>query len=628
MRVRSPIETPPVDDPEIVPVPQSPLLAVDKVLTGNADEDGSGDVSLGDTLTYTITATNTGNQTLNNVTVSDDLTGDSTACATLAPGATCVLVVNYVVTQADVDAGQITNTGTADSDETPPVDDPEIVPVPQSPLLAVDKVLTGNADEDGSGDVSLGDTLTYTITATNTGNQTLNNVTVSDDLTGDSTACATLAPGATCVLVVNYVVTQADVDAGQITNTGTADSDETPPVDDPEIVPVPQSPLLAVDKVLTGNADEDGSGDVSLGDTLTYTITATNTGNQTLNNVTVSDDLTGDSTACATLAPGATCVLVVNYVVTQADVDAGQITNTGTADSDETPPVDDPEIVPVPQSPLLAVDKVLTGNADEDGSGDVSLGDTLTYTITATNTGNQTLNNVTVSDDLTGDSTACATLAPGATCVLVVNYVVTQADVDAGQITNTGTADSDETPPVDDPEIVPVPQSPLLAVDKVLTGNADEDGSGDVSLGDTLTYTITATNTGNQTLNNVTVSDDLTGDSTACATLAPGATCVLVVNYVVTQADVDAGQITNTGTADSDETPPVDDPEIVPVPQSPLLAVDKVLTGNADEDGSGDVSLGDTLTYTITATNTGNQTLNNVTVSDDLTGDTIQAIRH
>ncbi len=614
-------ETPPVDDPEIVPVPQSPLLAVDKVLTGNADEDGSGDVSLGDTLTYTITATNTGNQTLNNVTVSDDLTGDSTACATLAPGATCVLVVNYVVTQADVDAGQITNTGTADSDETPPVDDPEIVPVPQSPLLAVDKVLTGNADEDGSGDVSLGDTLTYTITATNTGNQTLNNVTVSDDLTGDSTACATLAPGATCVLVVNYVVTQADVDAGQITNTGTADSDETPPVDDPEIVPVPQSPLLAVDKVLTGNADEDGSGDVSLGDTLTYTITATNTGNQTLNNVTVSDDLTGDSTACATLAPGATCVLVVNYVVTQADVDAGQITNTGTADSDETPPVDDPEIVPVPQSPLLAVDKVLTGNADEDGSGDVSLGDTLTYTITATNTGNQTLNNVTVSDDLTGDSTACATLAPGATCVLVVNYVVTQADVDAGQITNTGTADSDETPPVDDPEIVPVPQSPLLAVDKVLTGNADEDGSGDVSLGDTLTYTITATNTGNQTLNNVTVSDDLTGDSTACATLAPGATCVLVVNYVVTQADVDAGQITNTGTADSDETPPVDDPEIVPVPQSPLLAVDKVLTGNADEDGSGDVSLGDTLTYTITATNTGNQTLNNVTVSDDLTGD-------
>ncbi len=34
------------------------------------------------------------------------------------------------------------------------------------------------------------------------------------------------------------------------------------------------------------------------------------------------------------------------------------------------------------------------------------------------------------------------------------------------------------------------------------------------------------------------------------------------------------------------------------------------------ETAQGDVSLGDTLTYTITATNTGNQTLNNVTVSE------------
>ena len=98
-------------------------------------------------------------------------------------------------------------------------------------------------------------------------------------------------------------------------------------------------------------------------------------------------------------------------------------------------------------------------------------------------------------------------------------------------------------------------------------------------------------------MNNVTVSDNLTGDSTACATVAPGDTCVLVVTYTVSQADVDAGVINNIGTADSDETPPVDDPETVPVPQgADLGGSDKVLTGNADEDGSGTVSLNDTLT--------------------------------
>ncbi len=87
----------------------------------------------------------------------------------------------------------------------------------------------------------------------------------------------------------------------------------------------------------------------------------------------------------------------------------------------------------------------------------------------------------------------CFALAPGATCVLVVNYVVTQADVDSRR------------------------RHP----DMTITGPIQD-----------------------QT-RRMTVSDDLTGDSTACATLAPGATCVLVVNYVVTQADVDAGQITN-----------------------------------------------------------------------------------
>ena len=620
-------QTAPVTDDETVTVP-SPVLGVDKPAPGNADEDGSGDVSVGDTLTYTITATNTGGANLTNVVVSDPLvtpTGGSTPCGLVAPGGSCTLVGTYVVTAADVTAGQIDNTGTADSDQTVPVTDDETVVVP-SPGLVVDKPAPVNADEDGSGDVSVGDTLTYTITATNTGGANLTNVVVSDPLvtpTGGSTPCGLVAPGGSCTLVGTYVVTAADVTAGQIVNTATADSDQTVPVTDDETVVVP-SPGLVVDKPAPVNADEDGSGDVSVGDTLTYTITATNTGGANLTNVVVSDPLvtpTGGSTPCGLVAPAGTCTLVGTYVVTAADVTAGQIDNTATADSDQTAPVTDDQTVVVP-APDLAVDKPAPTNADEDGSGDVSVGDTLTYTITATNNGGSALTNVVLTDGLitpTGGTTPCLVVLPGGTCTLVGTYVVAEADVTAGSIVNTATADSDQTPPVTDDNTVVAP-TPTVSIVKPAPVNADEDGSGDVSVGDTLTYTITATNTGGANLTNVVVSDPLitpTGGSTPCGLVAPGGSCTLVGTYVVTAADVTAGQIVNTATADSDQTVPVADDETTSVP-SPALTVDKPAPTNADEDGSGDVSVGDTLTYTITATNSGTANLTNVVVTDDL----------
>jgi len=622
-------QTAPVSDTVVTPV-LAPSLVVDKpapVLSGDAD--GSGDISIGDTLTYTITATNTGGANLTNVVVTDDLiasTGGTAPCAVLAPGGTCTLVGTYVVTGTDVGAGEIANTATADSDQTDPVTDDELTPVP-APSLAIDKPAPVNADEDGSGDVSEGDTLTYTVTATNTGTANLTNVVVTDvhiTPTGGTSPCALLAPGATCTLVGTYVVTAADVAAGSVTNVASADSDQTVPVFDDVTVGAP-APGLEVDKPAPANADEDGSGDVSVGDTLTYTITATNTGAASLTDVTLDDPLitvTGGSAPCAIVLPGGTCTLVGTYVVTAADVAAGTIVNVATGDSAQTPSVSDDETVVLP-TPALTVDKpgpLLTDDAD--GSGDVSVGDTLTYTITATNAGGANLTDVVVTDDLitaTGGSSPCALLAPGETCTLVGTYLVTAADVADGQIVNEATADSDQTDPVTDGHTL-VTASPSLSISKPAPVNADEDGSGDVSEGDTLTYTITATNTGGANLTDVVVTDDLitaTDGTSPCSSLATGETCTLIGTYVVTAADVAAGDIVNEATADSDQTDPVTDDEITPVPE-PALSVDKAAPVNADEDGSGDVSVGDTLTYTITATNTGTANLTNVVVGDDL----------
>ena len=576
-------------------------LSIVKVL------DSSGPFVLGDSLTYTVTATNDGTTTLSNVVVSDTkITPSSNTCASVAPAATCVLSGTYSVTQTDVDAGNIDNTGSVTSTEVPgPIDTPVIsTPVAQNNGLSIVKVL------DSSGPFVLGDSLTYTVTATNDGTTTLSNVVVSDTkITPSSNTCASVAPAATCVLSGTYSVTQTDVDAGNIDNTGSVTSTEVPgPIDTPVIsIPVAQTDALSIVKVL------DSSGPFVLGDSLTYTVTATNDGTTTLSNVVVSDTkISPSSNTCLSVAPASTCVLSGTYSVTQTDVDAGNIDNTGSVTSTEVPgPIDTPVIsTPVAQNNGLSIVKVLSGNADEDGSLDVSLNDTLSYTVTATNDGSTTLNNVIVSDTkISPSSNTCASVAPGATCVLSGTYQVTQGDVDAGTIDNTGSVTSTEVPgPTDTPVIsTPVAQNNGLSIVKVL------DSSGPFVLGDSLTYTVTATNDGTTTLSNVVVSDTkITPSSNTCASVAPAATCVLSGTYSVTQTDVDASNIDNTGSVTSTEVPgPIDTPVIsTPVAQTDALSIVKVL------DSSGPFVLGDSLTYTVTATNDGSTTLNNVIVSD------------
>lgn len=110
-------------------------------------------------------------------------------------------------------------------------------------------------------------------------------------------------------------------------------------------------------------------------------------------------------------------------------------------------------------------------------------------------------------------------------------------------VTNTLVEEEDDEPSVTS-----------LDVDKPAPVNADNDGSGDITKDDVLTYTITATNTGNVVLNNVVVSDVLiTPNSKTCATLAPGETCVLVGTHAVTLAEATTGTLSNTASATSAE---------------------------------------------------------------------------
>ena len=615
------------DDDHLETIGQTPGLGIDKTLTTNLDEDGDGQVSVGDTLRYTITATNTGNTTLATIDVSDDLTGDDTSCSDVAPGGDCVLIADYTVLQTDVNAGRIDNTGTADSEQTDPVTADETVDVPRNPSVLLEK--TGSLDVGADGVATPGDLISYELLVTNTGNVTLTGVLVSDPgVIGPTCPTDTLAPGANMTCTATYAITQADIDAGVYDNIASVATAEGPERTDDHTEPIPQAPALSVDKLLTGNADEDGSGDVSLGDTLSYSITATNDGNTTLAKVDVSDDLTGDSTTCDDIAPLGTCVLNVTYVVAPDDVEAGSVTNIGTADSEQTDPVDDPEVVPVTSNPAYTVDKPAPVNADEDGSGDVSVDDTLTYTITATNTGDITMD-ITVGDPLlTPDSIDCPAVGPGDTCVLIGTYVVDQDDVDAGRIDNTGTATSNLLDPITDDETVLIDR--IADIDLVKNADPQPGADGVLGVGDSIDYDFEVTNTGNVTLTDVVIDDPLLG-GVVCTfdSLAPGETDTCSGgSYEIDQTDVDAGGVLNVALAEGTPpagVPPVtdtndndrpDDPARAPVTIAAEPALD--ITKSPDDQ---DVAVGGDATFTITVENVGNVTLGDVVISDPLAPD-------
>ena len=274
------------------------------------------------------------------------------------------------------------------------------------------------------------------------------------------------------------------------------------------------------------------------GDVVTYTFVGTNTGNVTMTNALVFDPMAGLSpitcipAQLSTLAPAATIGCSATYTVTQADVDAGSISNTATINGL------DPSSNPVTKtaSKTVTTDQTASLSCTKSASPNsgVVAGDTVTYSLAGTNSGKVTLHNVTVTDPLPGLGTfTCtpstpATLAPGAPINCRAAYTVTQADVDAGSIANTATIAGLDTKnnPVDQTASATVTADQTASLDLVKTASPN---SGVVA-GDTVTYTFAGTNTGAVSIHNVAVTDPMAGLSTpSCtpstpATLAAGAT--------------------------------------------------------------------------------------------------------
>ena len=107
------------------------------------------------------------------------------------------------------------------------------------------------------------------------------------------------------------------------------------------------------------------------------------------------------------------------------------------------------------------------------------------------------------------------------------SYTLTQADLDAGQVANTATGDSDQTSPGENHGDRCRCRRRRAHADQVRHGRHVSDLPGHrADAGDRIVYTLTATNAGNVTLTGVTIVDPKLG-TLSCnpaqpATLAPG----------------------------------------------------------------------------------------------------------
>ncbi|MFK7803941.1 MAG: hypothetical protein AB8G95_20070 [Anaerolineae bacterium] len=648
-------------DIEIVPVPQDPSLNLLKEMSGYQDLDNSGEISVGDLLTYTFTVTNNGDVTLQNVTVTDPLTVTGLSAVTCSPGqgstlplgGTMVCQATYPVGQDDINKGTVDNeatvTGTTPNGFTEDAKSATSTALNQIPIVQLEKFpFTSSGDANA---LAFGDILTYTFTATNTGNVTLNNFTITDPLPGLSALSCTPGnnisrePGESISCSATYTVTMADILVGQISNEATVNAiDPTgEAVQDSDDYTGPRllQPSVEVDKTMSDYVDGDNSGDLSVGDVLTFTIDINNTGNTALFDIQLVDTLPGISQpVCnpnqgSTLGVGTSMRCTANYTLTQAAIDGAFIVNMAniSATTPLTPSVvltdTVSENVPLPQIPFVVLEKTISGNSDPDGSGTVTVGDTLTYTLTASNDGNLTLSNVVISDTLPGltpfmcDGAMPATLAPGQTLSCSTNYLVLQSDGDSGMLSNTAvvTSTAPNGDPVTDDDTINTPIPIISSIE--LTKRANP--ASDPQIGDPITYTLVATNTGNVTLSNVVISDTLAGlgpincNVAQPATLLPDEvlTCTTVLP-AVTQAQVDFGSITNNAnvtSTDPDGYPIEDDDTLdIPIPPAPAIVLNKSVTPVSG------AMVSDTITFTLTAVNNGNTTLNNVIITDTLPG--------
>lgn len=299
----------------------------------------------GQVIDYQVVITNTGNQTLTDVLVTDaTLSTTLASLASLAAGTTLTYTAKQKVIQANIDGGgAITNTAVVTSAQTPSRRSTVTTSVSQSPGMSIKNSVISVGGIFGNPAVTeAGEVIDYQIEVTNSGNTTLTNVLVTDPAGGGTLSpAASLPVSGSVTYPTSQTVTQAQIDSGQaITNTAVVTSAQTPSQTSTVTTPVSQVHGASIVKSVTSVGGGAGNrAATSAGEIIKYEIVVTNTGNQTLTNVLVTDPTLGLTLATlASLAVAASATYTASRTVDLDALSIGRpIANTAVVTASQMP---------------------------------------------------------------------------------------------------------------------------------------------------------------------------------------------------------------------------------------------------------------------------------------------------
>ena len=585
-------------------------------------------VKIGDTLTYTISVKNNGDKVakaiiydnvpegtvlLNKDNNEDENTKKLTWRVTVEPGETenVEFTVRVKAEKGTIKNSAIVNGKTTEETETGIIN------------------ITGKKEVNTS-EAKVGDTLTYTIKLTNNGNAD-GTVTVTDEIPAGTTLVEKSITNNGVESNGTITWTDVEVKAGDTVEVSfkvTINSDTKTSVTNKAVIDGNKPTEEVETKVanITGAKSVDKS-TAKVGDTLTYTIILTNSGNAD-GTVTVTDEIPTGTTLVADSITANGSYNEENKTITWTDVkvEAGKTAEVSfkvTINNDTKTSVTNKAVIDgnKPTEEVETRIANITGAKSVDKS-TAKVGDTLTYTITLTNSGNAD-GKVTVTDEIptgtrikdentTGYNKETNTMtwsnvevkANGGTATLTLEVVVKDDTTDT--VKNVAKIDNKE-----------IPEKPETKVANI-TGAKSVDKP-TAKVGDILTYTIKLTNSGNGD-GKVTVTDEIptgtrikdentTGYNKETNTMTwsdvevkAGKSVELTLEVVVKDDTTDT--VKNVAKIDNKE-----------IPEKPETTVANI-TGTKTVDKA-EAKVGDTLTYTITLTNSGNAD-GTVTVTDEI----------
>jgi uncharacterized repeat protein (TIGR01451 family) len=473
----------------------------------------------------------------------------------LSANASC----NFDVTVTGVTSGsKVNTTSVITSSEGGPGNAATATLIVNDPVAVID--LNKQVSADGVAwfkfvGVPAGDDVYYRFSVYNGGDAQFTGMSVADPtLAGTATDPASciwpspMVPGDTAICVTGPVA----AGAGLVQNIATASGVHTGGTESSK----PSSatygtPELTIDKS-AGQTYFSSAGDV-----LEYSYVVTNSGftpllgpvavadNKSINEICPAVSTIGDLDNY--LDPGEAITCSATYTVRVSDVTAKLVTNIATATADGITSQADSVTVPL-QMPAITIVKSASPTTL------TAAGQTINYSFVITNAGNVTLTAVGVTDRMVGLSAiSCprTSLAPTVSTTCTATYTVTVADMNNGSIANTAKATG--TPP-SGPAVtgtssttITTTASPEITIVKSTAATMY------TAVGQKITYTITATNSGNVTITGVTIVDpNATMGSCTPTTLAPGQSIRCDAVHTVTQADIDAGTIINTAEVSGD----------------------------------------------------------------------------